>query len=155
MTGVFPTRLNRNRRLRGIKPLLYLQRILLVGIPDRLPGSKPPSLEIAGDRPKRYIDPPSLLDRQPDGISSPQCKGKLELIRRLVHQKLLHLSLLITRQPAIATVTATSLTKLERLAAFPHILPLYLADIALLGSNNPGDFSSQPPALTKPNYLLA
>jgi len=143
--GFFFPCLGCNHWVRGIKPLLYLSRVLFVGALDRLLGGKTPALEIVGYGPQRQIGPASLLDRQPDGITGPKNKWKFELIWCFVYQKLLYLKFLLICQFATTTVTATSLSELDSQAAFPQVFLPNLAGMAFCGTDNLGDFLIEPP----------
>src|SRR5512142_1967022 len=109
-------------RIRLFQPFSHRLGVLLVGLPHRLLGGIAPTPQIRAHGANRQADAELLLDQLPDGLTGPQRRWDLQLLRALGLDRLLDALLLCPVEEATGADRPPGAIPGESLLA-PSIIP--------------------------------
>ena len=115
-----------------------------------------PALKVAAARPNREVISVDLFDEQSHGITRPESKRHLQLIRRLLDGALTNSLLLEGVEPQATSFRRSSRSDFEcfHAALLPHGIPTS-AHVTTTDTNDLSNLKKTHPCLTQSNGLLA
>jgi len=98
-----------------------------------------PAFHTVCDRPQRKVLTIEMLDRKANSIACPQRKRELQLVRCLIDETLLGLSVLIAGQLSLVAKSVTSLTGLYEIKTATFVLFSNCTDLVLIETSDFGN----------------